>query len=117
MDQIFIKGLAIQTTIGVFEWEKQTKQTLIIDLDMAWDIKPAAEQDDLTKTLDYAAISLFIEQFANENTVELVETLAQRLADALLAKYQLTWLQLSITKPHAVHNAQGVGVKITRTAQ
>ncbi len=115
MDKVFITGLSIQTTIGFYAWEKQIKQTLVIDLTMAWDTKPAAEQDELAKTLDYAEISVFIETFANQHPVDLIETLANRLAEALLDRYGMPWLSLTIHKPHAVHNATSVGVTIERT--
>lgn len=114
MDKVFIRGLKIQTTIGFYEWEKQIKQTLVIDLDLAWDIKPAAKNDELAKTLDYADISVAVEKFANENPVDLIETLAERMASFLMATYQIPWLKLSIGKPGAVHNAETVGVAIER---
>ena len=117
MDKIFIQGLSIQTTIGFFEWEKQIKQTLIFDVEFAWDIKPAAENDELAKTLDYADISLEIDRFANANAVDLLETLAERLAKHLMNKYSIPWLSIKIHKPNAVHNAQSVGVAIERGQQ
>ena len=114
MDKVFIKGLNIQTTIGFFQWEKEIKQTLVIDVVMAWDIRPAALNDELEKTLDYADISVAIEKFANENPVDLLETLAERLSAFLMHKYQIPWLKLAIHKPNAVHNARSVGVEIER---
>jgi dihydroneopterin aldolase len=114
MDKVFIKGLSIQTTIGFFEWEKQIKQTLVIDLSMAWDTSKAAENDELDKTLDYADISISIEKFANNNPVDLLETLAERMASFLINTYNIPWLSLQIGKPGAVHNAQTVGVSIER---
>ncbi|MCH2058088.1 MAG: dihydroneopterin aldolase [Thalassotalea sp.] len=114
MDKVFIRGLKIQTTIGFYEWEKQIKQTLVIDLAMAWDIKPAAANDELDKTLDYAAISVAVEKFANDNPVDLLETLAERMAAFLMTEYQIPWLTLTIGKPGAVHNADTVGVEIER---
>ena len=114
MDKVFIRGLKIQTTIGFYEWEKQIKQTLVIDLALAWDIKPAAANDELDKTLDYAAISVAVEKFANDNPVDLLETLAERMAAFLMADYQIPWLKLTIGKPGAVHNADTVGVEIER---
>jgi dihydroneopterin aldolase len=114
MDKVFIKGLSIQTTIGFFQWEKEIKQTLIIDLAMGWDTAKAALNDELAKTLDYADISVAIERFANDNPVDLIETLAERLADYLMTQYHIPWLKLSIGKPGAVHNAQTVGVEIER---
>jgi len=114
MDKVFIKGLSIQTTIGFFQWEKEIKQTLVIDLAMGWDTAKAALNDELAKTLDYADISVAIERFANDNPVDLIETLAERLAGYLMTQYHIPWLKLSIGKPGAVHNAQTVGVEIER---
>ncbi len=114
MDKVFIKGLHIQTTIGFFQWEKEIKQTLVIDLVMAWDTAVAAKNDELSKTLDYADISTEVAAFANRNPVDLLETLAERMAAFLLEKYQIPWLQLKIGKPGAVHNADTVGVEIER---
>jgi dihydroneopterin aldolase len=114
MDKVFIKGLAIQTTIGFFQWEKEIKQTLIIDVDMAWDTAKAAVNDELEKTLDYAEISLAIETFANKNPVDLLETLAERMASYLMSQFHIPWLRLSIGKPGAVHNTITVGVEIER---
>ncbi len=114
MDKVYIKGLSIQTTIGFFEWEKQIKQTLVIDLAMAWNTASAAANDELAKTLDYADISVAIERFANDNPVDLIETLAERMAKFLMETYHIPWLKLGIGKPGAVHNAQTVGVEIER---
>ena len=114
MDKVFIKGLKIQTTIGFYEWEKQIKQTLVLDLDMGWNTAGAAENDELAKTLDYAEISQEVAVFANKNPVDLLETLAERLAQHLMVKYSIPWLRLVIGKPGAVHNADNVGVEIER---
>jgi len=114
MDKVFIKGLNIQTTIGFFQWEKEIKQTLVIDVAMAWDTAKAAINDELAKTLDYAEISKAIEVFANENPVDLLETLAERMATYLMSQFHIPWIQLKIGKPGAVHNADTVGVEIER---
>jgi dihydroneopterin aldolase len=117
MDKIFIEGLSIQTTIGFFAWEKEIKQTLVIDLVMGWNTAKAAKNDELEKTLDYAEISTAINTFANGNPVDLIETLAERMADYLIKTYQIPWLKLKICKPGAVHNAVTVGVEIERGKQ
>jgi len=114
MDKVFIKGLHIQTTIGFFQWEKEIKQTLVIDVAMAWDTAKAAVNDELEKTLDYAEISTVIEKFANDNPVDLLETLAERMAAFLMSEFTIPWLKLKIGKPGAVHNADTVGVEIER---
>ena len=117
MDIVYIKGLSIQTTIGFYEWEKQIKQTLIIDLSLGWDISKAAKNDELDKTLDYAKISADVEHFANANPVDLIETLAERLASYLMATYSIPWLRLRVGKPGAVYNTTTVGVEIERGSQ
>lgn len=117
MDKVYIEGLSIQTTIGFFEWEKEIKQTLVIDLAMGWNTALAAENDELAKTLDYAEISVKIAEFANNNPVDLIETLAERLAAFLMASYHIPWLKLKVAKPNAVHNAITVGVEIERGCQ
>lgn len=115
MDKVFIQGLSIQTTIGFYEWEKEIKQTLVIDLEMGWDIARAAENDELDRTLDYADISEQISVFSNNNPVDLIETLAERLATFLQKTYHIPWLRLKVKKPNAVHNAITVGVEIERS--
>ena len=117
MDKVLIKGLSIQTTIGFYQWEKEIKQTLVIDLAMGWNTADAALNDELAKTLNYAEISEAVERFANENPVDLIETLAERLASYLMSQYHIPWLKLTIGKPGAVHNAQTVAVEIERGEQ
>ena len=117
MDKVYIEGLTFQTTIGFYAWEKEIKQTLVIDLAMGWNTAQAAENDELAKTLDYAAISEAIVEFANANPVDLIETLAERIAAFLIANYQIPWLRLKLMKPTAVHNATTVGVEIERGSQ
>lgn len=114
MDTVFISNLRLDATIGVFDWEKKIKQPLVFDLEMAWDISEAAASDDLTKALDYAAVSQVIEEYVASNIVELVETLADRLAEHLMNQFGISWLKLKVCKPDAVPKASGVGVIIER---
>jgi len=114
VDKVYIEGLTCQTTISFYQWEKEIKQTLVIDLAMGWNTALAAENDELAKTLDYAEISKGIEIFANENPVDLLETLAERMAAYLMSRFHIPWLRLKIGKPGAVHNADTVGVEIER---
>lgn len=115
MDQVFINGLTLEAVIGVYDWERIAPQRLILDLEMGWDIRPAAADDDLTRTLDYAQISLRIGEFADASRFELVETFADRLAALIMSEFQVPWLRLRLTKPGAVPEALGgVGVLIER---
>ncbi|GAA6131329.1 dihydroneopterin aldolase [Halopseudomonas sabulinigri] len=115
MDQVFIKGLTTDAVIGVYDWERTLRQPLIFDLDMAWDIRPAAADEDLAATLNYAAISEYIINFVEASAFLLVETLAEQLAAQLRKEFHIPWLRLRVTKPTAVKQAAGgVGVVIER---
>ncbi|TBR43484.1 dihydroneopterin aldolase [Marinomonas agarivorans] len=114
-DIVFIEGLEVQSVIGVYDWEKQIKQTLLFDLQMEQDNTLSAVNDELTKTLDYEAIANFITRYCQANTFELIETLAERLVAELLATFSMQSIELTLRKPTAVPAAKSVGVKIRRT--
>ncbi|WP_434560562.1 dihydroneopterin aldolase [Pseudomonas sp. Z4-20] len=114
MDRVFIEGLEVDTVIGAYDWERGIRQCLRLDLSFAWDNRPAAAGDDLTLALDYASVSSRIQAFAEQAQFQLVETFAERLAQALMEEFQITWLRLKVIKPGAVPAANGVGVEIER---
>ncbi|TWI56802.1 dihydroneopterin aldolase [Pseudomonas duriflava] len=114
MDKVFIEGLEVDTVIGVYDWEREIRQCLRLDVCMGWDIRPSAERDELDKTLNYAAVAERILAFAHQSSFQLVETFAERLAECLQKEFNLPWLRLKITKPGAVPTAAGVGVEIER---
>lgn len=115
MDIVFIDGLEVDTVIGVYDWERGIRQCLTLDLQLGWDIRPAAAGDDLGAALDYAAVSARVQAFAAASSFQLVETFAERLAALLMAEFAIGWLRLRVTKPGAVPAARGgVGVEIER---
>lgn len=114
MDKVFIRGLKVDAVIGVYDWEKQVRQPLVFDLEMAWDIAMAAATDDLTHALNYQAVTEFIERFVREQHFQLLESLIERLADALLTEFGMPWLQLQVEKPAVVPQARAVGLCIER---
>jgi dihydroneopterin aldolase len=114
LDKVFIEGLEVDTLIGAYDWERDIRQCLRLDLCLGWDNRPAAATDDLSKALDYAQVSARIQAFATESTFILVETFAERLAEVLMAEFDIPWLRLKLTKPGAVPAAIGVGVEIER---
>lgn len=115
MDTVFINALEVDCVIGVYDWERQIRQRLIIDLQLGWDNRAPAAGDDLALALDYASVSARVQDFASTSTFQLVETLAEQLASLLMAEFGTPWLRLRITKPGAVPAARGgVGVEIER---
>ncbi|EGH42077.1 dihydroneopterin aldolase [Pseudomonas syringae] len=114
MDRVFIEGLEVDTVIGAYDWERGIRQCLRLDLSFAWDNRPAAAGDDLSKALDYVSVSTRIQAFAEQAQFQLVETFAERLAEVLMGEFNIPWLRLKLTKPGAVAAAAGVGVEIER---
>ncbi|MFD1009374.1 dihydroneopterin aldolase [Oceanisphaera ostreae] len=116
MDKVFVQGLEVLTTIGVYEWEKGIQQKLRFDLEMGHDNVPAAQNDDINKALDYATLSQLVTEYAEQHQFELVETMAERVAELILTRFAVKSVKVRLTKPTAVANASGVGVEIERFA-
>jgi dihydroneopterin aldolase len=114
MDRVFIEDLRIQTVIGIFDWEREITQTISIDLQMAFDIRRAAESDDIVDTLDYKTVSKRLIQFVEASEFQLVETLAGHCARIVLEEFPVSWLRLKLSKPGAVRGSSAVGVIIER---
>lgn len=114
MDKIFINQLSFNCIIGIYPRERIEPQPLRIDLEMACDIRPAAQTNDLQKSLNYAAISESIIRFCQTAKAELLETLAEELWGHLQQTFGIQGARLTIHKPNAVPEAQSVGVSIVR---
>lgn len=116
MDIIFLKGLTIETVIGIYDWEREIRQTVIIDLEMATDIRKAAETDDIVHTLDYKAVSKRVIGFVEESSFQLVETLAEKITEILIQEFGVPWVRLTLNKRGAISGASDVGILIERSA-
>ena len=114
MDIIFIHDLRLETVIGVHPWERDQPRTLRLDLELGADIRPAAATDRLEDTLDYQAVAQRISDLAAASDVQLVETLAERIADLLLQEFAVPWLRLTLRKPGVPSGAAAAGVIIER---
>ncbi len=114
MDTVFIRDLSMDAVIGVFGWERQVRQKITINLEMATNIRKAAETDNLEYTIDYKAISQRIRVLVDENQPKLVETLIELIASTVMKEFNIPWLRISIAKPGAVRGSAAVGVTIER---
>ncbi|MFI4954311.1 MAG: dihydroneopterin aldolase [Gammaproteobacteria bacterium] len=113
-DIIFIHGLKLQTIIGCLPWEKEVKQTVIIDVDMHVDYREAAKSDNIQLTVDYVQVSECIKKYLNEIRHELVESLSEGLAQQLFKEFPISQVTLKINKPGALSDADEVGVVMVR---
>jgi dihydroneopterin aldolase len=114
MDIIFVRDLRVDTIIGVYDWERQVKQTLAFDIEMATDIRKAAATDNIEFALNYHAVAQRVTSYVESSNSLLVETLAENIATLICNEFNVPWLRLSLSKPNAVLGAQSVGVIIER---
>lgn len=114
MDIIFLRGLQIETIIGIYDWERKIRQTVVLDLEMATDIRKAAATDDIEHTLDYKAVSKRLIDFVETSEFFLVETLAEKIAAILLSEFSIPWVRLTLNKRGAIRGASDVGILIER---
>lgn len=114
MDIIFIRELRIDTVIGIHDWERQIKQTVVLDLELAADIQQAAASDHIDDTLSYQDVADRLTAFVGSSRFQLVEALAEQVAALLRHEFAVPWLRLTVSKPGAIANARAVGVSIER---
>ena len=115
MDKIFIRALKTEAIIGIFDWERQVKQTILVDLEFSANIRKAALSDSIDDTLNYKRVAKRVLAFVEESKFHLVETLAERIAMLLLEDFGIAWVHISLSKPGAVRSSRDVGVTIERT--
>ncbi len=114
MDIVYIRDLQIETIIGIYDWEREVRQTISLDLEMAADIRQAAATDDIQYALNYKAVSKRLIAFVEASEFELVETLAEALTNIVREEFGVPWLRLRLSKPGAVRGARDVGLIIER---
>jgi 7,8-dihydroneopterin aldolase/epimerase/oxygenase len=114
MDKIFIHALKTEAIIGIFDWERQVKQTVVVDIEISADIAKAALSDSIHDTLNYKRIAKRVLAFVEESKFHLVETLAERIAMLLLEDFGIDWVSISLSKPGAIRSSRDVGVMLER---
>jgi dihydroneopterin aldolase/2-amino-4-hydroxy-6-hydroxymethyldihydropteridine diphosphokinase len=113
-DTVYVEGLELYCVIGVFGWERETKQKVRIDLEIATDISRASATENLEMTVDYKRISKAVIGLVEPSSFQLVETMAERVADLCLEFAGVERVKVKVSKPGAVRYAVNVAVEITR---
>lgn len=101
MDTVSVRDLRVSAVIGVYEWERETEQTLMVAVDMAADVAEAARGDDIAGALDYSAVARTVREVVTRGRFQLIETAAEQVAQRLLADYELGWVRVEVAKPLA----------------
>ncbi len=113
-DIVYIRGLKTETVIGVYDWERNIRQTVVLDLEMAVNAAAAGATDEVADALDYAAVSERVLEYVHASHFKLIESLAERVAELVMTEFGVPWLRLRLGKPGAVKQADDVGVVIER---
>jgi len=114
MDIIYIRELKIDTVIGIYGWERQIKQTVVFDIEMATDISKAAATDSIEHTLNYKAVAKRLIDFVSSSDFQLVETLIEQVAEIILTEFSVPWVRIQLNKRGALRGARDVGIIIER---
>jgi len=116
MDIVYIKGLEVKTVIGVYDWEREIKQPISVDLDIASDMSKAAATDDHQYVLDYKIVCVRVTEFIEQSKLQLLEAMAEEIARLVLNEFKAPWVRVKLSKPAAITGAREVGVVIERGA-
>jgi dihydroneopterin aldolase len=114
-DQLAVRGIEIFAHHGVLDSERRDGQTFLVDLVLDLDTRPAAAGDDLSRTVDYGALVPEVVAAVEKDPVDLIETLAQRIADVCLSHDQVVSVDVTVHKPHAPIAATFSDVALTIT--
>ena len=114
LDIVFIEDLRIDAIIGIYDWEREVRQTIALDIEMAADnIKPASSEN-IEDALNYKDVAKRLIAFTEESQCQLVETLAERLVEIIMDEFNVPWCRLKLSKLGAVTGSRAVGVIIER---
>lgn len=113
-DRIFLTGLRTECIVGIWDWERKVKQTVVVDLEMACDIRKAALSDSIEDTVDYKAVSKRLLSFIGNSQYQLVETLTENIARVVITEFSVPWVRVKLNKQGAIRNSRDVGICIER---
>jgi dihydroneopterin aldolase len=117
MDKIFLSQLSVECIVGIWEWERRVKQTVILDVELAADIRKAAATDHIDDTIDYKRVAKRLLTFVGESQYQLVETLTEAIAKVIVTEFGVSWVKVRLNKRGAIRGARDVGIEIERRAE
>ncbi|WP_158768968.1 dihydroneopterin aldolase [Paraglaciecola sp. L1A13] len=114
MDKIYIEGLEVQSLIGVYDWERDAKQRLLVDIVLFSDLNKPALSDNVTDTLNYAEVADAVSAVAENSTFALIEALALAMIEQIFKQFPVQKITLKLSKPDILPTATNVAVEFTR---
>jgi FolB domain-containing protein len=116
IDRIFIRDLLVRGIVGVNPEERESRQDILVNLDLWVDVRPAAKSDDIADAVNYRSVCKRIIEHIEGSSPMLVEKLAEEIANIVLDEFGVQRVRVRIEKPGALRFAQSVGVEIDRAA-
>jgi len=116
-DKIFLTALTTECIVGIWDWERKVKQTVVVDLEMACDVRKAALSDNIEDTVDYKQVSKRVLSFISESQFQLVEALTEHIARIIVTEFAVPWVRVRLNKQGAIRNSRDVGIVIERRTE
>ena len=117
MDTIFISELKLKTKLGVPAWERMVAQTIILDIEIGYDLSAACKSDAIADTIDYGAVVARIHEALKEHSFQLVEALAEHVCQLILKDFGALSVKVKVAKPGILAGLKALGVVIERNLQ
>ncbi len=115
MDKIFLTGLKTECIVGIWDWERRVKQTVVVDLEMGTDVRRAAATDRIEDAVDYKKVAKRLLAFIETSEFQLVETLTERIAELIVREFSVPWVRVRLNKQGAIRGSRDVGIVVERT--
>lgn len=114
MDIIFLSEVKVQTKLGVPEWERMVEQTIILDIEIGYDLSKACQSDNVADTIDYGSVVNRVRETLKENSFQLVEALAEHICQLILKEFIALSVKVKVAKPAILPGLKALGVVIER---
>jgi 7,8-dihydroneopterin aldolase/epimerase/oxygenase len=115
MDIIFISELKVKTKLGVPEWERMVPQTIIVDIEIGYNLSKACKSDAIAHTIDYGQVVARIHNTLKEHSFHLVEALAEHVCQLILKEFNALSVKIKVAKPAILPGLKTLGVLIERS--
>lgn len=114
MDTIFLEQVSVQTKLGVPEWERMVPQTIILDIEISYDLSKSCQSDAIEDTIDYGQVVARIRETLTEHSFKLVEALAEHVCQLILKEFKAESVKIKVAKPAVLPGLKALGVVIER---
>ena len=115
MDTIFISELKVKTKLGVPAWERMVAQTIILDIEIGYDLSKSCKSDNIADTIDYGAVVARIHETLKEHNFQLVEALAEHVCQMIFKEFKAESVKIKVAKPGILAGLKALGVVIERS--